>query len=51
MSASGVISIAFAKTGLTLLCTTSSKMFVPCGNDLIEMPKHYLAHLASQNAV
>jgi len=48
MSASGVASIALANTGLTLLSTISSKMLVPCGDDLIEMLKDYLAHLASQ---
>jgi hypothetical protein len=37
MSASRVVSIAFATTGLTLLSTISSKMFVLCGDDLIEM--------------
>jgi hypothetical protein len=48
MSASGVVSIAFAKTGFVLLCTISSEMLAPRGNDLIEVLKYYLAHLASQ---
>jgi len=48
MSASGVASIALANTGLTLLSTISSKMLVPCGDDLIEMLKDYLANLVSQ---
>jgi hypothetical protein len=47
MSASGVVSIAFAKIGFVLLCKVPSKMLTPCGNDLIEMLKNYLAHLAS----
>jgi len=46
MRASGVVSIAFAKMGLVLLCKVSSKMFTPSDNDLIEMLKNYLAHLA-----
>jgi hypothetical protein len=48
MSASGVVSIAFAKTGFVLLCTISSEMLPPSNNDLIEMLKDYLSHLASQ---
>ena len=51
MSASGVVSIAFAKIGFVLLCTIPpriSKMLPPCNNYLIEMLKDYLAHLASQ---
>jgi hypothetical protein len=48
MSASGVVSIAFAKIGFVLLCTIPSEMLPPCNNDLIEMLKDYLAHLASQ---
>jgi hypothetical protein len=47
MSAFGVVSIAFAKTGLVLLCTTPSKMLVPCGDDRVEMLKNDLPHLAS----
>ena len=48
MSASGVVSIAFAKTGLVLLCTISSEMLPPGRYDLIEMLKDDLTHLASQ---
>jgi hypothetical protein len=48
MSASGVVSIAFAKTGFVLLCTIPSEMLSPSSNDLIEMLKDYLSHLASQ---
>src|ERR1017187_8197339 len=48
MSASGVVSIAFAKTGFVLLCTIPSETFPPRNNDLIEMLKDYLARLASQ---
>jgi hypothetical protein len=48
MSASGVASIAFAKTGFVLLCTIPSEMLPPCNNDPIEMLKDYLPHLASQ---
>jgi hypothetical protein len=48
MSASGVVSIAFAKTGFVLLCTIPSEMLPPSKNDLIEMLKDYLPHLASQ---
>lgn len=48
MSASGVVSIAFAKIGLVLLCKVSSEVLTPSGNDLIEMLKDYLAHFASQ---
>ena len=48
MSASGVVSIAFAKTGFVLLRTIPSEMLPPSGNDLIEMLKDYLPHLASQ---
>ena len=48
ISASGVVSIAFAKTGFVLLCKIPSEMFPPCGKDLIEMLKNYLPHLASQ---
>ena len=35
-SASGVVSIAFAKTGFVLLSTVLSKMLPPSNNDLIE---------------
>ena len=48
MSASGVVSMAFARTGFVLLCTIPSQVFPPSSNDLIEMLKDYLAHLASQ---
>jgi hypothetical protein len=51
MSASGVVSIAFAKIGFVLLCTIPSEMFPPGNNELIEMLEmleNYLAHLASQ---
>jgi hypothetical protein len=43
-----VVSIAFANTGFVLLGTIPSEMLPPSGNDLIEMLKNYLAHLASQ---
>ena len=49
MSASGVVSIAFAKTGFVLLCTIPSEMLPPGDNDLIKMLKYDLAHLASQS--
>jgi hypothetical protein len=39
MSASGVVSIALAKTSLVLLSTISSKTLPPCSNDLIECSK------------
>jgi hypothetical protein len=48
ISASGVVSIAFANTGLILLSTISSKMLAPCRDDLIEMLKDNLSHLAPQ---
>ena len=48
ISASGVVSIAFAKTALVLLCTVSSKMLSPGSYDLIEMLKDNLTRLASQ---
>jgi hypothetical protein len=48
ISASGVVSIAFAKTGFVLLCTVSSKTLSSGGYDLIEMLKDDLTHLASQ---
>ena len=48
MSASGVVSIALAKTGFVLLSAISSKTLPPCSNDLIEVLKDDLAHLASQ---
>jgi hypothetical protein len=48
MSAAGVVSIAFAKTGFVLLCTVPSELLAPGSHDLIEMRKDYLAHLASQ---
>ena len=43
MSASGVVSIALAKTGFVILCTIPSEMLPPSSNDLIEMLKNYLA--------
>lgn len=46
MSAFGVVSIAFASTGLVLLVTIFSKILVPGGDDLIEMLKDDLTHLA-----
>src|ERR1017187_1048661 len=49
MSASGVVSIAFAKTGFVLLCTIPSEMLPPGHNDLIKMLEDDLAHLASQS--
>jgi hypothetical protein len=48
MSAFGVVLIAFANTGLILLCTTPSKMLVTCGDDLVEVLKDDLPHFASQ---
>jgi hypothetical protein len=51
VSASGVGSIAFAKTGFVLLCTVSSEMLRPGSYDLIEMLKEDLTRLASQTRV
>jgi hypothetical protein len=48
ISASGVVSIAFANIGLVLLCTIASEMLPPSGNDLIEMFEDYLTNLAAQ---
>src|SRR5664279_4825237 len=48
ISASGVVSIAFAKTGFVLLCTIPSKVLPPSIDDLFEVCKDYLSHLASQ---
>ena len=48
MSASSVVSIAFAKTGFVLLSTISSEMLPPGNHDLVEMFKDYLPHFASQ---
>jgi hypothetical protein len=48
ISASGVVSIAFAKTGFVLLCTISSKLLPPGSYYLIEMLKDDLAHVAPQ---
>jgi hypothetical protein len=48
ISASGVVSIAFAKTGFVLLCTIPSKVLPPRINDLLEVRKDYLSHFASQ---
>lgn len=46
--ASGVVSMAFANTGLVSLCTIFSKMFPPGGNDLVKVLEDDLADLASQ---
>ena len=43
-----MVSIAFAKTGFVLLCNVPSEMLPPGGNDPIEMPEDYPAHLAPQ---
>ena len=48
ISASGVVSMAFAKTGLVLLCTMPSKVFAPSRDDLVKMLKNDLTYLASQ---
>jgi hypothetical protein len=48
MSAAGVVLIALAKTGFVLLCTIPSELLTPSRNDLIEMFKDYLSHLATQ---
>jgi hypothetical protein len=48
MSAPGVVSIAFAKTGFVLLCNVLSETLPPGGNDPIEMPEDYPAQLAPQ---
>jgi hypothetical protein len=48
MSAAGVVLIAFAKTGFVLLCTIPSELLTPSRNELIEMFKDYLSHLATQ---
>jgi hypothetical protein len=48
ISASGVVSIAFAKTGFVLLCTIPSKVLPPSVNDLFEVREDYLSHFASQ---
>ena len=48
MSASGVVSIAFAKTGFVLLSTIPSEMLPPRNNDLIELLEDDLAYLAPQ---
>jgi len=48
MSASGVVSIAFAKTGFVLLSTIPSEMLPPTSNDPIEMLKDDLSYFASQ---
>ncbi len=47
MSASDVVSMAFAKTGPVLLCTITSKMLPPRSNDLVEMLKDDLSYLAA----
>jgi hypothetical protein len=46
--ASGVVSMAFANTGVVSLCTIFSKMFPPGDNDLVKMLGDDLADLASQ---
>src|ERR1022692_3894985 len=48
ISVSGVVSMAFAKTGFVLLCTMPSEASPPSNNDLVEMLKDDLAYLASQ---
>jgi hypothetical protein len=48
MSAAGVVSIAFAKTGFVLLSTIPSEMLPPSNGDLIEMLEDDLAYLAPQ---
>ena len=48
ISASGVVSIAFANIALVLLFTMSSKTSALCSDDLVEMLEDNLAHLASQ---
>jgi hypothetical protein len=48
MSASGVVSIAFARTGFVLLATVTSEMFSPASYELIEMFEDYLAYLAPE---
>ncbi|HMC58693.1 MAG TPA: hypothetical protein VKJ01_05840 [Candidatus Solibacter sp.] len=48
MSASDVVSIAFAKIGFVLLCTIPSEMLPPGNNYLIEMLKDDLSYLTSQ---
>jgi len=47
-SASGVVSMAFAKIGFVLLCTIPSKMFPPGNNELIEMFEDDLSHFTPQ---
>ena len=51
MSASDVVRIALANTGFVLLCTIASKMLPPGFDDLVEVFKNYLAHLAPQAGV
>jgi hypothetical protein len=46
MSASGVASMALARTGLISLFTIPSEVLAPCGDDLIEMLKNDLPNLA-----
>ena len=48
MRASGVVSIAFAKTGFVLLCTIPSETLPPGSYHLVEMLKDYLAHFEAQ---
>src|SRR5579863_9926419 len=48
MSASGVVSIDFAKISFVLLSTISSEILSPFGNDLIEMLKDDLANFTTQ---
>ena len=47
MSASGVVLIALAKTGLVLVCTIPSEMIPASNNELVEMLKDYLTDLAA----
>jgi hypothetical protein len=48
MSASGVVWIAFANTGIALVCTMTSEMLPPRSHNLLEIVKDYLANLAPQ---
>jgi hypothetical protein len=48
MSASGVVSIALAKTGFVLLSKIPSEVLPPSRNDPIEMLEDDLAYIAAQ---
>jgi hypothetical protein len=48
ISSSGVVLIAFAETGVVLLCTISSKTLPPGSYDPIKMLEDDTPHLASQ---